>query len=441
MTAVPGASDGQLMSRAVEAFRRGDFRAAVARYSEVLAQPNQPPELRGTALLSRAMAHQLLGELSTAFSDVIAALDTWKSAPAAWLAGALTEIAAALTPETPAIAEDYWRAASALATRSGDNRLTAIVIGEQGRQLGLAGNLDGARARFAEAEELARRAGDDRTAATALVNMARVYVESGQRGEAARSVAEALALSASGSHVEAAAAVLIDLAVLALNDGQMPEAELYLEQVVALGDAVDSLLRERAMASLAGVAKERRDLNRAMRLGDELVGQLKAEGDSTAVAELLHDLGVTALAAARGDVAEDKLLDSMIGARRHRLAALGASTSRALALVASRRGNHLRALGYAEQAMVFSLDSLEREACAITLAMVASEAERWQRFDISTAAHADAADIYRELGRAEQAAAHEAAGRAAREADDAGAQRSRTLDDSVRMARDIVGPE
>ena len=73
MTAVPGASDGQLMSRAVEAFRRGDFRAAVARYDEVLAQANQPPELRGTALLSRAMAHQLLGELSTAFSDVIAA--------------------------------------------------------------------------------------------------------------------------------------------------------------------------------------------------------------------------------------------------------------------------------------------------------------------------------------------------------------------------------
>jgi tetratricopeptide (TPR) repeat protein len=429
------------MSRAVEAFRRGDFRAAVARYSEVLAQPNQPPELRGTALLSRAMAHQLLGDLSTAFNDVIAALDTWKSAPAAWLAGALTEIAAALTPETPAIAEDYWRAASALATRSGDNRLTAIVIGEQGRQLGLAGNLDGASARFAEAEQLARRAGDDQTAATALVNMARVFVDSGQRGEAARSVAEALALSASGSHVEAAAAVLIDIAVLALNDGQMPEAELYLEQVVALGDAVDSLMRERAIASLAGVAKERRDLNRAMQLGEELVGQLKADGDSTAVAEVLHDLGVTALAAARGDVAEDKLLDSMIGARRHRLAALGASTSRALALVASRRGNHLRALGYAEQALVFAADTLEREACAITLAMVASEAARWQRFDISAAAHTDAADIYRELGNTAQSAAHEAAARAAQEATDAEAQRQRSLDESVRLARDIVGPE
>jgi hypothetical protein len=421
------------MSRAVEAFRRGDFRAAMARYDEVLAQPNQAPELRGTALLSRAMAHQLLGELSSAFSDVIAALDTWKTAPAAWLAGALSEIAAALTPETPAIAEDYWRAASALATRSGDSRLAAIVIGEQGRQF--------ARARSAVAAARARRAGDDQTAATALVNMARVYVESGQRGDAARSVAEALALTASGSHVEAAAAVLIDIAVLALNDGHMPEAELYLEQVVALGDAVDPILRERAMASLAGAAKERRDLNRAMRLGDELVVQLKADGDSTAVAEVLHDLGVTALAAARGDVAEDKLLDSMIGARRHRLAALGASTSRALALVASRRGNHLRALGYAEQAVVFAMDSLEREACAITLAMVASEAERWQRFDISTAAHAAAADIYRELGHTEQAAAHEAAARAGQEATDADAQRSRKLDDSVRMARDIVGPE
>src|SRR5438128_376828 len=203
MTAVPGASDGQLISSAVEAFRRGDFRAAVARYDEVLAQANQSPEMRGTALLSRAMAHQLLGELSTAFSDVIAALDTWKSAPAAWLAGALSEIAAALTPETPAIADDYWRAASALASRTGDHRLAAIVIGEQGRQLGLAGNLDAAKARFVEAEKLARRAGDDQTAATALVNTARVYVESRQRGDAARSVAAPLALSASGSHVEA----------------------------------------------------------------------------------------------------------------------------------------------------------------------------------------------------------------------------------------------
>jgi hypothetical protein len=73
--------------------------------------------------------------------------------------------------------------------------------------------------------------------------------------------------------------------------------------------------------------------------------------------------------------------------------------------------------------------------------MVASEAERWQRFDISTAAHADAADIYRELGRSAQAAAHDSAARAAHGAVDADAQRRRNLDDSVRMARDIVGPE
>ena len=429
------------MARALDAFRRGDFRAAVAGYDEVLERHDQSSEQRGTALLSRAMAHQLLGDLSAAFSDVITALDTWKNASPAWLAAALTEIAVALTPETPAIAEDYWRAARSLAARSGDGRLVAIVVGEQGRQLGHAGNRDGAMQRFAEAEELARRAGDDQTAATALVNLARVNVESGHGGDAARNVAEALALAPSGAHVDVAASVLLDAADLALNAGQAADAQLYLEQVVALGGTVDVALRERALTALAGVARDQRDLGRAIKLGEDLIDQLKAEGDSTAVAEVLHDLGVTALAAARGDDAENKLIDSMIGARRHRLATLGASTSRALALVSSRRGNHLRALGYAEQAVVFATGDLEREACAITLAMVATEAERWMRYDIAGAAHQGAAGIYRELGRAEQAAAHDAAHRAAWEAADADAQRRRDLDESVRIARDIVGPE
>jgi tetratricopeptide (TPR) repeat protein len=431
------------LAQAALAFRMGELRVAIAAYDRALSSGNSAasPADRGAALLGRALAHQLLGELSAAFADVIAALDTWRVAPADWLAITLTEIASALTPESQQLAAEYWSAARQLAQRSGDGRLTAIVVGEQGRQLALAGDAERARALFGEAEELARRAGDDQAAAAALVNLARIDLEAGRSGDAARSVAEALAIAGTGSHVDAAAGVLIDIAVHAFKAGQPAEAELYLEQVLALGDVVDPLLHERALTALAGVARERRDLPRALRLGDEVVDLLKAGGDSTAAAEVLHDLGVTALAAARGDDAEDKLIDSLMGARRYHLASLGSAASRALALLASRRGNHLRALGYAEQAAAFATGNLEREASALTLAMVASEAERWQRYEICAAAHAGAVEIYRSLGRDDLAANHERAQRAAEDAVAAEIERRRSVEQSVQLARDIVGPD
>jgi tetratricopeptide (TPR) repeat protein len=420
--------------------RDGDLRGAVAAYDEVLGRSGQVlnAQIRGTALLGRAMAYQLMGEVSTAFTDVIAALDIWRHAPAEWLALALTEIASGLAPERRQLAAEYWAAARRLAERSGDARLASIVAGEQGRNLALSGEAEGARPLFLEAEALARRAGADDIAAAALVNLARLDVDAGHAGEAARSVAEALSLGDSGPHLDAAAGVLIDIAGSAIRNGQLADAQLFLEQVVALGDTIDGALHERALVALTGVARERKDLSRALELGEGIVATLKAGGDSTAAAEALHDLGVTALAAARGDDAENRLLDALVGARRHRLTTVAAAASRALAVLSSRRGSHLRALGYAEQATSFASSDIEREACAMTLALVASEAERWQRFDVCADAHAGAAEIYRALGRMERVAVHETSAHAAGAARDADAARRRMVEDSVRMAQHLT---
>src|SRR5207237_866289 len=78
-SAVPSGPDP--LQRAADALRRLDLPAAVAAYDELLAtSPPAGAEQRGTALLGRGLARQLLGHHG-AIGDVTAALDAWRSAP------------------------------------------------------------------------------------------------------------------------------------------------------------------------------------------------------------------------------------------------------------------------------------------------------------------------------------------------------------------------
>jgi hypothetical protein len=90
--------------------------------------------------------------------------------------------------------------------------------------------------------------------------------------------------------------------------------------------------------------------------------------------------------------------------RNRGLDPLAASGSRALAEVALRRGALLRALGYAEQAVTFSLSQDDLEACAATLLLVGAEAGRGGVDDVARPANEGAAEIYRLLDRDDLAA-------------------------------------
>ena len=434
MTVPPAPGQG-VLERATTAFRRGALREALIEYDVVLGglQGREAPALRGTALLGRALVNQLLGDHPAALSDAVAALAEWRAAPADWVARALIGMAAALEADSPGIAAEYWQVAAQLAGRGDDPRLPALIAGLRGVRALETGATDAARAHLVEAERLARGAGDDGTTARALVNIARLDLDAGRRREAGRTIAEALSLSTTGPHVEAAAGVLLDLAAAAGG----AEAALYLEQVLVLGSAVDSSVRERALTALAGIARDRGDLPEAMRLAADAVATLRAAGDATAVVQAMHDIGVIALEAG-DDGAEDQLIESMAGARRHGLPALAASLSRALALVASRRGDHLRALGYAEQAADFAAGPGDREACAVTLARVAVEAERWHRFDIAIVAHKGAAEIYANLDRSDISAAETTAAEKARILAAADREREASVQTGLEIARKIT---
>ena len=94
-----------------------------------------------------------------------------------------------------------------------------------------------------------------------------------------------------------------------------------------------------------------------------------------------------------------RLTESVVIARSMSLDSLAASSSRALAEVAVRRGALLRALGYAEQAVILSMAQDDLEACAATLLLVSAEAGRAGLDDVARPASEGAAEIYRLLER------------------------------------------
>ncbi|MGD0194670.1 MAG: hypothetical protein ABSC35_07415 [Candidatus Dormibacteria bacterium] len=382
------------------ALRDGRLADAVAAYDRALERlsADGQPEQRGAALLARGLAQQLLGETSSATADVLAALNAWSLARADWASSAMSDLAAALSGAGNLAADTYWQAALRLAERSGDVILQAAVSGEWGRHAARAGEAVTAVALLEKSAELGRRAGDDAIVAKALVNLARVELDAGRGGHAMRNIGEALARDQRGDLRAATAGLLIDVAAGAFHSGDTAHAELCLEQALSLSGS-DRQIRERTLAALGGLARARNDYVTAARYGEELLDSARRGGDLTVAAESLHDLGRIALLAGALDDAAQRLTESVVIARSLGLDSLAASGSRALAEVAVRRGSLLRALGYAEQAVILSMGQDDLEACAATLLLVAAEASRAGLEDVATPANAGAAEIYRLLER------------------------------------------
>jgi tetratricopeptide (TPR) repeat protein len=382
------------------ALRDGRVADAVAAYDRALERlsTDGPPEQRGAALLARGLAQQLLGETAGAAADVLAALNAWSLARADWASSAMSDLAAALSGAGNLAADTYWQAALRLAERSGDPVLQAAVAGEWGRHAARAGEAVTAVALLEKSAELGRRAGDDAIVAKALVNLARVELDAGRGGHAMRNIGEALARDQRGDLRSATAGLLIDVAAGAFHSGDTAHAELCLEQALSLSGS-DRQIRERTLAALGGLARARNDYAAAARYGEDLLDSARRGGDLTVAAESLHDLGRIALLAGVLDDAAQRLTESVVIARSLGLDSLAASGSRALAEVAIRRGSLLRALGYAEQAVILSMGQDDLEACAATLLLVAAEAGRAGLDDVATPATAGAAEIYRLLER------------------------------------------
>jgi tetratricopeptide (TPR) repeat protein len=383
------------------ALRDGRVADAVAAYDRALERlsDDAQPEQRGAALLARGLAYQLLGETSRATADVLSALNVWALVRADWASSAMSDLAAALSGAGNAAADAYWQAALRLAERSGDVVLQAAVAGEWGRHAARAGDAITAVALLEKSAELGRRAGDDAIVAKALVNLARVELDAGRGGHAMRNIGEALARDQRGELRAATAGLLIDIAAEAFHSGDTAQAELCLEQALSLCGAADRQIRERTLASLGGLARARGDLAAAARYGEELLDSALRGGDLTVAAEALHDLGRMALLAGALEDAARRLTESVVIARSLGLDSLAASGSRALAEVAIRRGALLRALGYAEQAVILSISQDDLEACAATLLLVGAEAGRAGLDDVARPANEGAAEIYRLLER------------------------------------------
>ncbi len=383
------------------ALREGRLQDAIAAYDRALAglSETERPEQRGTALLARGLAHQLTGDVSRAGADVIGALNVWSLAKADWASSAMSDLAAALSGAGNGAADVYWQAALRLAERSGNVVLQAAVAGEWGRHAARAGEAVTAVALLEKSAELGRRAGDDPIVAKALVNLARVELDSGRGGHAMRNIGEALARDPRGDLRAATAGLLIDVAAGAFHAGDGAHAELCLEQALTLTTGSDRQIRERTLAALSGLAKARNDPAAAARYGEELLDSARRAGDLTVAAEALHDLGRIAMLAGELDAAASRLTESVVIARSLGLDPLAASASRALAEVALRRGALLRALGYAEQAVILSMGQDDLEACAATLLLVGAEAQRAGLNDVARPANEGAAEIYRLLER------------------------------------------
>jgi tetratricopeptide (TPR) repeat protein len=419
------------------ALRDGRVADAVAAYDRALERlsVDAQPEQRGAALLARGLAQQLLGETSRATADVLAALNAWSLARPDWASSAMSDLAAALSGAGNLAADTYWQAALRLAERSGDVILQAAVAGEWGRHAARAGEAVTAVALLEKSAELGRRAGDDAIVAKALVNLARVELDAGRGGHAMRNIGEALARDQRGDLRAATAGLLIDVAAGAFQAGDTAHAELCLEQALSLSGS-DRQIRERTLAALGGLARARNDYPAAARYGEELLDSARRGGDLTVAAESLHDLGRIALLAGALDDAGQHLTESVVIARSLGLDSLAASGSRALAEVAIRRGALLRALGYAEQAVILSMGQDDLEACAATLLLVAAEAGRAGLADVATPANAGAAEIYRLLERDDLAQVLSGTSSPASGAD----ARTDRLDAGLEAARSVVDP-
>jgi tetratricopeptide (TPR) repeat protein len=382
------------------ALRDGRLADAVAAYDRALERlsGDGQPEQRGAALLARGLAYQLLGDTSRATADVLSALNVWALVRPDWASSAMSDLAEALSAAGNSAADSYWQAALRLAERSGDVALQAAVAGEWGRHAARAGDAVTAVALLEKAAELGRRAGDDAIVAKALVNLARVELDAGRGGHAMRNIGEALARDQRGELRAATAGLLIDVAAGAFHAGDTAHAELCLEQALSLSGN-DRQIRERTLAALGGLARARNDYAAAARYGEELLDSARRGGDLTVAAEALHDLGRVAMAAGLQDDAAQRLTESVVIARSLRLDSLAASGSRALAEVAIQRGALLRALGYAEQAVILSTGQDDLEACAATLLLVSAEAGRAGLEDVARPANDGAAEIYRLLER------------------------------------------
>lgn len=392
-----------LLQRAAVALRRFDLPAAVAAYTDVLRSNDAGAEERGMALLGRGLARQLRGDAG-ALSDVASALEAWRSAPAGWTAAALGEIAAALEEADPGAAAAYWDTAQQLATAAGDASAVARIAGERGNRAAQAGEWEEATRLLGIAEEWGRRAGEDGVAAAALIGLARIDFEAGAITHAARRTGEAIALARHGPHVEAARWLLCDLASHAVRTGNYDDAEAMLEEALQLSDDGADGLRRRALAALAALAARRNDRDRALGAAGAVLHLARTANDATDLAYALHDIAATALAAGMIDDAGRWLGEAVVLAKRHRLTALAASASRLLAAIALEHADHLRALGYAEQAAALVVDRDELLASATTLHAVGLEAERWRRYDIAQAAQSQAATLFRGLGEVDRAA-------------------------------------
>ena len=388
------------------ALRDGRLADAVSAYDRALERlpAETQPEQRGAALLARGLARQLLGDRSGAAADVLSALNVWSLARADWASSAMSDLAEALSRANNAAADAYWQAALRLAERSGDVVLQAAVAGEWGRHAARAGDSVTAVALLEKSAELGRRAGDDAIVAKALVNLARVELDAGRGGHAMRNIGEALARDQRGDLRGATAGLLVDVAAEAFNSGDTAHAELCLEQALSLSGGADRQIRERTVAALSGLASLRGDLPAAARYGEELFESVRRAGDLTMAAEALHDLGRLAMLRDAIDEAASRLTESVVIARNLNLDQLAASGSRALAEVALRRGALLRALGYAEAAVILSKSQDDLEDCAATLLLVGVEAGRAGLEDVARPANEGAAEIYRLLGRDDLAA-------------------------------------
>lgn|GEM_PF-5868949 len=425
------------------ALRDGRLADAVSAYDRALERlsAETQPEQRGAALLARGLARQLLGDRSGAAADVLSALNVWSLARAGWASSAMSDLAEALSGANNAVADAYWQAALRLAERSGDVVLQAAVAGEWGRHAARAGDSVTAVALLEKSAELGRRAGDDAIVAKALVNLARVELDAGRGGHAMRNIGEALARDQRGDLRAATAGLLVDVAAEAFHSGDTAHAELCLEQALSLSGGADRQIRERTLAALSGLARLRGDLPAAARYGEDLFESARRAGDLTVAAETLHDLGRLAMLRDAVDEAASRLTECVVIARSLSLDQLAASASRALAEVALRRGALLRALGYAEAAVVLSSSQDDLEDCAATLLLVGVEAGRAGVEDVARPANEGAAEIYRLLGRDDLAAVASPASaqRAGVTADRADAGTSR-LEAGLEAARAVVNP-
>ena len=376
-----------------------------------------------------------------ASADVLGAVNVWSLARSDWASSAMSDLATALSGANNGAADSYWQAALRLAERSGDVVLQANVAGEWGRHAARAGDAVTAVALLEKSAELGRRAADDAIVAKALVNLARVELDAGRGGHAMRNIGEALARDQRGDLRAATAGLLIDVAAEAFQSGDTAHAELCLEQALSLCGTADRQIRERTLAALSGLARSRNDLATAARYGEELLESAHHSGDLTVAAEALHDLGRIAMIAGAFDDAASRLTESVVISRSLGLDPLAASGSRALAEVSIRRGALLRALGYAEQAVILSMSQDDLEACAVTLLLVGAEAARAGLEDVARPANDGAAEIYRLLERDDLAQvvapASHARPEGAAEPTDAGTSR---LEAGLEAARSVVNP-